>query len=205
MSARNDKNSHFRHDRFHGRIGNGEHICEADGCAEAGEFRAPHIAAQRPHDGPPPVRWFCLDHIRAFNASYDYFAGMSADEIYEAQHPTSGWPASEGYAKNRWPNGANPAPRWSDFTDPLDAIGAKYKGGIGAARTDTKALSREDEKALKIMRLDDKASRSAIRKQYGALLRRYHPDRNGGDRSHEKALQEVISAYTHLKTSENFK
>lgn len=195
----NNQNSR-KHDRFHGRIGSGEHRCQAVGCDAAGEFRAPHIVPQRPHDGPPPSQWFCLDHIREFNASYDYFAGMSEEDIYEAQHPASGWDA-----KNRWPNGANPPPRWSDFTDPLDAIGAKYKGGIGAARSDAKPRNRADDKALKVMGLKNNVSRSDIRKKYGALLRRYHPDRNGGDRSHEKALQEVISAYTHLKTSENFK
>jgi hypothetical protein len=34
--------------------------------------------------------------------------------------------------------------------------------------------------------------------------RRYHPDRNGGDRSHEKALQAVIAAYTALKSARAF-
>ncbi len=200
MPIYNDKNDIFRHDRFHGRMGNGQSQCEAEGCQEVGEFRAPNLQSQRPHDGPPPAHWFCLEHIREFNASYDYFAGMSEEEIYEAQHPVTGWDV-----KNRWPMGDNPPPRWNDFTDPLDAIGAKYKGGIGSMRTETKPRNRADEKALKIMGLDKNVSRSEIRKQYGALLRRYHPDRNGGDRSHEKALQDVISAYTHLKASDNFK
>lgn len=189
-----------KNDRFHGRIGSGDHICEAADCNEVGEFRAPNIGRQRPHDGPPPAHWFCLTHIREFNASYDYFSGMSEEEIYEAQHPATGWDA-----RNRWPIGDNPPPRWGDFTDPLDAIGAKYKGGIGAMRMNSKPRNRQDDKALKIMGLKDDVNRSEIRKKYGELLRRYHPDRNGGDRSHEKALQDVISAYTHLKASENFK
>lgn len=193
-------NNDQQHDRFHGRVRQNNIICHVDGCQEAGEFRAPSNNRQRAHDGPPPAIWLCLTHIRAFNASYDYFAGMNEDEIYEAQHPASGWDSS-----NRWPNGSNPPPRWSDFTDPLDAIGAKYKGGVGSILRESKPENRADAKALKIMGLKGDVSRSEIRKKYGQLLRRYHPDRNGGDRSHEKALQDVISAYTHLKASENFK
>ncbi len=200
MPSYDDQNNKFRHDRFHGRVRQEGTICHVEDCQEAGEFRAPNQYAPRTHDGPPPAMWLCLTHIRAFNASYDYFSGMSEDEIYEAQHPATGWDAN-----NRWPNGSNPPPRWSDFTDPLDAIGAKYKGGIGSILSDSKPENRADTKALKVMGLKGDVSRSDIRKKYGELLRRYHPDRNGGDRSHEKALQDVISAYTHLKASENFK
>jgi len=189
-----------KHDRFHGRVGDGQNSCEAQNCNKAGEFRAPNIGEQGTHDGPSPAHWFCLEHIREFNASYDYFLGMSEDEIYEAQHPATGWDA-----RNRWPSDSNPLPRWSDFTDPLDAIGAKYKGGIGAILRESKPENRADKKALKVMGLKGEVTRSQIRKKYGELLRRYHPDRNGGDRGHEKALQDVISAYTHLKASENFK
>ena len=114
----NQKHANNKHDRFHGRVGSEHNMCEADGCNQSGEFRAPNNSQQRPHDGPPPAHWFCLDHIRQYNAAYDFFAGMNEDEIYEAQHPATGWDTS-----NRWPNGSNPPPRWSDFTDPLDAIG----------------------------------------------------------------------------------
>lgn len=41
--------------------------------------------------------------------------------------------------------------------------------------------------------------RRGLRQRYAELLRRYHPDRNGGDRSHESKLQAVIEAYTQLK------
>ncbi len=39
---------------------------------------------------------------------------------------------------------------------------------------------------------------------FSELVRKFHPDRNGGDRSHEKALQETIAAYTHLKSAPAF-
>ena len=97
-----------------------------------------------------------------------------------------------------------------DFTDPLDAIGAKFKERVAKARADAQMrqdgqfLSAEDRKALRVMELDIDADRKALRMRYTALLRRYHPDHNGGDRSHERALQAVIEAYGHLKKAAVF-
>ena len=92
-------------------------------------------------------------------------------------------------------------PRWADFIDPLDAIGARFRRGRSAARArqDGRALSAGDRKHLAVLGLDVDADRRALRTRYAELVRRYHPDRNGGDRSHEKALQAVIEAYTALK------
>ena len=48
------------------------------------------MSATRSPDGPPAYRWLCLDHVREFNAGYDYFSGMSADQIIAAQSPNAG-------------------------------------------------------------------------------------------------------------------
>ncbi|MET0270660.1 MAG: J domain-containing protein, partial [Sphingomonas sp.] len=94
-------------------------------------------------------------------------------------------------------------PRWADFTDPLDAIGAKYGERI-RARADGRPLSDADRRNLKVLGLGADVDRRALRVRYSELVRRYHPDRNGGDRSHEKALQQVIAAYTALKSAAAF-
>ena len=52
--------------------------------------------------------------------------------------------------------------------------------------------------------LDIDSDRRALRRRYAELLRRFHPDRNGGDRNYEKALQDVIAAYTQLKSAPAF-
>lgn len=126
---------------------------------------------------------------------------MSPDEIHEAQRPTAGWESeTRAFAAN-----GSPPPRWADFTDPLDAIGARF-GGLREARerADGRPLSAEDRKSLKILGLGHDADRKALRQRYADLVRRFHPDRNGGDRSHEKALQDVIAAYTQLKSRPAF-
>lgn len=182
--------------RFHGRIDGKGQPCAEPGCEAPGEFRAPVIGGRRPgFDGPGDWRYLCLDHVRAFNNRYNFFDGMSTDEIEAEQTPYGGWDReTRAFSPN-----AGSAPRWADFTDPLDAIGARFARAEARERADGRELSESDRKALKLLGLGKDADRRALRTRYAELVRRYHPDRNGGDRSHEKALQDVISAYTQLK------
>lgn len=187
--------------RFHGRVEAPGRLCAEPGCDQPGEFRAP-MGGPRPSDAPPQYRWLCLDHVRAFNSSYNFFSGMSPDEIHEAQRPFAGW-ERETRAFNAT-GGADRPPRWADFSDPLDAIGARWRQAMPAERKDGKPLSGRDREALRALALDVDADRKALRTRYSELVRKYHPDRNGGDRSHESALQKVIEAYQQLKASPAF-
>lgn len=187
-----------RQTRFHGRVEGQERQCAHPGCDAAGEFRAPG-SRRSGFDGPGDWRWLCLDHVREFNTGYNYFEGMSPEEIEAAQTPYGGW---ERQARAFSVNGS-PPPKWADFTDPLDAIGARFRPAE-ARRKDGRELSEADRKSLRVLGLGTDADRNALRRRYTELVRRYHPDRNGGDRSHEKALQAVIEAYTQLKSRPAF-
>jgi hypothetical protein len=181
-----------------------EALCSHPGCDAPGEFRAPPADGRRASsDGPGDWRWLCLDHVREFNSGYNYFNGMSADEISEAQNPYGGWDRETRAFAHA---GADGPPRWADFADPLDAIGARFRRRQAEAqpRKDGRELSGEDRKSLGVLGLGVDADRRALRTRYAELVRRYHPDRNGGDRSHEKALQAVIEAYTQLKSRPAF-
>ena len=191
----------MRHDKFQGRVADSGRGCAAPDCVEAGEFRAPGERGSS-FDGPGDYRWFCLDHVREFNAGYDWFHGMSADEIVAAQHPAAGW-ASEARAFSATA-GIDAAPRWADFADPLEAIAARARARRPVERTDGRVLTAEQRRAFDVMRPGYDADRSALRRRYSKLVRKYHPDRNGGDRSHEKALQAVIDAYTQLRARPAF-
>lgn len=190
--------------RFHGRVEAHGRTCETPGCAEAGEFRAPAEEGAAGPDGPGRWRWFCLEHVRAFNAGYNFFSGMSPEEISMAQTPYAGWERqARPYSGT---GGADRPPRWADFSDPLDAIGARFRARMAAekGRADGKPLRAEDRAALKVLELDQDADRRALRSRYSELVRRYHPDRNGGDRRHEAQLRRVIEAYQQLKTAPAF-
>ncbi len=191
-------------DRFHGRMRGSVRSCARPGCPERGEFRAPNPYGKLPGpNGPGDYQWLCLDHVREFNAGYDWFAGMTAEEISAAQSPINVWP-SETRAFRANGNVDSP-PKWADFHDPLDAISARFRGRMEDAKPATapngRLLSGEDRMALKTLGLAPDANPRAIRSAYSRLVRKYHPDKNGGDRTQEKKLQSVIDAYQQLKST----
>lgn len=185
--------------RFHGRIP-GDRPCSVPDCDGHGEFRAPGL--RRPgFDGPGDYRWLCLDHVREFNTGYNFFTGMSPEEIMAAQSPYAGWEReTRAFAQT----GADAPPKWSDFRDPMDALGARYAGIRKQAEARAKAAAAgvdpETAKALGVLGLEPGADLSAVRRAYSERVRRYHPDRNGGDRRHETKLQAVLQAWAHLRT-----
>ena len=191
----------MKQDRFHGRVGGRSRLCEWPGCRDHGEFRAPG-----PHgssfDGPGQYRWFCLDHVRQFNAGYDWFDGMSPDEILAAQHPVHGWDRqTRAFSPTA---GIDTAPRWADFADPLEAIARRAKARRPAERADGKVFTPDQRHALDLLGLEIDTDRRALRKRYSELVHALHPDRNGGDRSSEKRLQAVVEAYQLLRKAAAF-
>jgi DnaJ domain len=194
-------------DRFHGRMRGSARPCARPGCPERGEFRAPNPYGRRPGpNGPGDYQFLCLDHVREFNAGYDWFAGMTAEEISAAQSPTNAWPTET--RAFRAVGNVDVPPKWADFHDPLDAISARFRGRVEDAKPATapngQLLSGEDRKALKTLGLGADADRKAVRSSYSRLVRKYHPDKNGGDRAHEKQLQAVVEAYQHLRKAPAF-
>jgi hypothetical protein len=190
-----------KHDRFHGRVETPWRACEWPECTEPGEFRAP--GERRPgFDGPGDYRWFCLDHVREFNARYDWFAGMSPDEILRAQSPIHGWDREvRAFSPTA---GIDAAPRWADYADPLEAISARARARQPAARADGKMVTPDERRALEVLGLPLDASRHDLRSRYSQLVRKYHPDRNGGDRSYETRLQAVVEAWQLLRRATAF-
>ena len=178
---------------MHGRVEGARAQCAVPGCDSPGEFKAPLQPAN--FDGPGAWRFLCLDHVREHNARYNFFDGMSPEEIQDAQSPLAGWDRpSRKFAAN----GADPAPAWSDFSDPLDAISTRFRR---ARDQESSRFNKAERRALGVLGLGEDADRHSLRKTYSGLVRRFHPDKNGGDRSHEGRLGEVIEAYQLLRRS----
>lgn len=181
---------------MHGRVEGAQDRCAVPGCGELGEYKAPVQPSD--FDGPGSWRFLCLEHVRQHNSSYNYFEGMSPEEITEAQTPYGGWErATRAFAAA----GGDPAPAWSDFADPLEAISGRFRHQRRAPQS---RFTRPQRQALSVLGLGEDADRHALRSRYSQLVRRYHPDKNGGDRSHEGKLGAVIEAYQILRKAAAF-
>lgn len=129
---------------------------------------------------------------------------MSAEEILSAQSPSNAWRTeSVGYSQKVHVDGM---PRWADFSDPLDAISARANGIRSRAQREAQMamdgrFSKDEAEALETMGLGLDTDRRRLRRRYSELVRRYHPDRNGGDRSYEARLNRVVDAYQILRKS----
>lgn len=177
----------------------GSQSCAHANCAEAGDYRAPlhkpgsSFAAP---SGPPQWQYFCLEHVRAFNAGWNYFEGMDQDAIWEAQTPYPTWDReTRAFAHNSRGDGPD---RVSDTLGVL-----RWKTHNPA--TPPSPLSREDRQALAKLGLPDTATLAEVKAKYRQLARRYHPDANAGDRTHEARFHALNEAYSHLDGSVSFK
>ncbi len=144
---------------------------------------------------------FCLDHVREYNASYNYFNGMSAEDVavYQKEdivghRPTWSMGVNRS-AKGFREEGDDP----SRTTDPLGLFRTRVKEGASPAKQKPR-YGVAILKALDQLGLDDSADAPAVKTRYKDLVKRLHPDANGGDRSNEDKLREIIRAYNYLKS-----
>jgi DnaJ-domain-containing protein 1 len=171
--------------------------CDAPGCAHEGEYRAP-----RGRDDLRSYYWFCLDHVREYNAAWNYYAGMSEAEVEAEiradttwQRPT--WPLGSWHTEFRSRRRRVNDP-YGVFEDEAEAARAQPGGG-GAHRPDPART--EHEKALAVLQLDAEASTATIKTRYKELVKLHHPDANGGDRASEERLKVINQAYSTLMRS----
>jgi len=180
----------------------GERACDHPGCRQAATARAPKSRKMLNEH-----YWFCQAHAAEYNRNWDFFAGMSEGEIrrrQEEEQVTGGRPTWDFKASsNSRENGAFRARSAADrgqFADPFNMFGPGARSARHA-EPERRSLGRLERNALADLDLDETADAPAIRTRYTELVKRCHPDANGGDRSAEDKLQRVIRAYQMLRKS----
>ncbi len=169
-------------------------LCRWQGCDRVGGYRAPK---GRHREGQ--YHNFCLDHVRAYNKSYNYFAGM-ADEDVTAYQKSASTGHRPTWSMDSDQDTGRRSFSWSAaFTDPFGFFG----GGNSAApegRT-TRSLRNHERKSFAVLDLEGNETAEQIKARYKALVKQLHPDANGGDRSFEDRLREIIRAYHYLRSA----
>ncbi len=163
------------------------------GCECAGEYRAPKSRRTLNE-----YWWFCLEHVRAYNSTWDFYKGMSPAEV-EAQmrHDTS-------WQRPTWPLGSLGGTALDDdaVRDPLGIL-AEARIGQARRRQADRAphqMPPDLRDSLETLGLPWPTTLDAVKTRYKELAKRHHPDANGGSRDAEERLKTINLAYATLRT-----
>ena len=171
--------------------------CEHPGCEERGQYRAP-----KSPDHLDEFLWFCKTHVREYNLKWNFFDSATEQEIAQQQERDRVW------ERETKPFGSRDEARaWSRLgvDDPHQVLGENATRNPGKSVTGTRKLPPTERRAIEILEAKDHWTKKEVRKAYKALIKVLHPDMNGGDRSHEEQLQEVVWAWEQIKSSRHFK
>jgi DnaJ-domain-containing protein 1 len=163
--------------------------CDMPGCCNKPEYKAPKDRSLSDHYN------FCFEHVQEYNRAWDYFSGMSSVEIEESMfrslygdRPT--WKYGVNGNVQRMLEGM----AWQTYHFRDDAPPRQERNDTAKNYRNTPEFE-----AMAIMGLAPPLTFKGIRSKYKELVKKYHPDKNQGDRKAEETLKSINMAYTVLK------
>jgi len=164
--------------------------CEMPGCTAMGEYRAPKSRAALGE-----YWWFCLEHVRAYNASWDFYKGMSAAQIELQMRADTAW------QRPTWPLGTLGGRLDDDvLRDPLGALHAGLGNRRSAAPPPSTVAPPELRQPLADLGLAWPVAIDTLKARYKSLAKEHHPDRHGGDPAAEERLKTINLAYSAVRS-----
>jgi hypothetical protein len=157
------------------------------GCGAMGEYRAP-----RARTALNEYWWFCLEHVRAYNASWDFYKGMSPAQIEAQLRADTAW------QRPTWPLGrlGSAAVDEEALRDPLRILASL---NTGPRRRAAETAPPEMREPLRTLGLAWPLTMEELKARYHELAKRHHPDANNGDRAAEERLKSINLAYAALR------
>jgi len=175
------------------RNGNQALGCDHPGCAAVATHRAPKGREQMNDH-----YWFCLEHVREYNSRWNYYAGMSNPQVEQEIRNDTVW------RRPTWPLGGNEGGAFNPHMKFRDDLGA-FEAAASARRqqkhesTDTSEPAPHIRRALQIMEIEPPVTLTELKSRYKELVKRLHPDANGGDTVAEDKLKDINQAYATIK------
>ena len=159
-------------------------ICAAEGCRAEAHYRAP-----RSRDALRDYIWFCLEHVRAYNRSWNYYEGLQGAALEAEIRRATTW------ERPSW-KFATGKPAEEMFDDPLGLFDTDRE-----RRANHRTLTPEERRAWKTLRMEPVSDLDQVKQQYKTLAKANHPDINGGDAAAEERLKEINLAYDLVRRS----
>ncbi len=173
-----------------------DQICDFKGCSDEGCYKAPKGRNSQEY------HHFCLAHVRDYNSSWDYFDGMSPRE------------AQDEVLRSIY--GDRPTWKHEDIIDPVEKLRRQAKKTYNYNNNDDDGMDHEQRrrqaaftyhnhspeyKAMTLLELEPPLDLDKIKKRYKELVKKHHPDRNGGSVDAQERIKEINTAYATLKTA----
>ncbi|MGH7025992.1 J domain-containing protein [Brevundimonas sp.] len=182
----------------------GEKPCQWPDCSRPATAKAPKSREQLAE-----FYDFCQAHAGQYNKGWNFYAGMSEGEVRAAQENeamTGGRPTWEMKAGKNTREAAAFAAKMGtantegagSWRDSFGLFGRRTREA-GPATAEEHRIGKIERAALADLDLTPGADKAAIKARYHEMLKRFHPDTNGGDRGAEAKLQRVIKAWKTLK------
>jgi hypothetical protein len=156
--------------------------CDCPGCSGVGDYRAPKTRALTDY------YFFCLDHVRQYNAAWDYFAGMTGSEIETHIRNATVW------ERPSWPLG-----EWHMREQKLreEVVREFFTDADAVPPVPPMPVAERD--ALAVLELTPPVTFAAIKTQYKTLVKKHHPDLHGGSRDAEEKFKSINQAFGILR------
>ncbi len=167
-------------------------VCDWPGCDGVGEHRAP-----RSRDELNSFHWFCLNHIRQYNKSWNYYEGMSDKQVEADLRDDTSW------NRPSWPFAGMEKPLNFKGAGPdIDDFGGAFGNPDGDEGSSASSCRLEPDtpqaEAMAILDLTPPVTQDEIKQRYKELVKRHHPDANGGDKAAEEKFKQISLAYATL-------
>ena len=159
--------------------------CAADGCQREGNYPAP-----KSRSALRDYLWFCLEHVREYNRSWNYYEGLQGAALEAEIRRATTW------ERPSW-KFATGKPSENSFEDPLGLFDYENRDASPVARQ----VPPEERHAWKILQLSPVTDIDIVKKQYKRLVKQNHPDKNGGDAAAEERLKDINLAYSLIRKS----
>ena len=162
--------------------------CDSDNCNQKGEFRAPKSRILLNH-----YFYFCLDHIKEYNKSWDFYKGMSVDQIENSMRNDTVWDRPSWPLKGNYKNVFNEFNEF--FEEFVKTESDKNNENYFKNKLLDESLTLEESVALKELKLEMPISLEKIKKNYKKLVKIFHPDVNGNNKIAEEKFKKINESY----------
>ena len=134
--------------------------CAFLNCKEEGIYPAP-----KSREDISNYKYFCIEHIRDFNKSWNFFEGLSEEQFENEIRKSTTWD------RPSWKFGTSNYDK--KINDPFNFFNNTNDKNFSKKKHNTKLSS-----SWKLLGLNPTANMEEVKKKYKSLAKKWHPDKN---------------------------